>query len=90
MSLQLVTHSNCRKNISGDCRKVDRNRLNTYVLPPMGAGGHTLATMRRPAMRRIQPTASAAAIDVALQPTIEEAVSRWIDQNPSQLYRGGA
>jgi hypothetical protein len=56
----------------------------------MRSGGHAFATMRRPATRRIQPAASAARTDVALQPTIEEAVSRWIDQNPPQLYRGGA
>ena len=80
MSLQLVTLS------PGNCR----NPVDTNVLPPMRSGGHAFATMRRPAMRRIQPAASAAANDVALQPTIEEAVSRWIDQNPPQLYRGGA
>jgi hypothetical protein len=46
--------------------------------------------MRPPAVRRIQPPASAAANDGPFQSTIEEAVNRWIDQNPPQLYRGGA
>jgi hypothetical protein len=78
MTLQLVTENNFR------------NPGNTSGLSSMRSGGRAFAAMWRPTMCRIQPVASAAANDVPLQPTIEEAVSRWIDQNPSQLYRGGA
>ena len=95
MTFQLATHRDCRNpdttkqtlHLPGCHRAVV---VSTDRLSSLRSCAQAVSTMRPPAVGRIQPPASAAANDGPFQSSIEEAVNRWIDQNPPQLYRGGA
>ena len=67
-----------------------RDLKNTAMPRTMRYDDRAFAPPRRRAPRRVQLTTGTAANDGSLQLSIAEMVYRWVDQNPAQLYRGGA
>jgi hypothetical protein len=79
MALQLASYPDLTQQL-----------VNTAMPRTLRCGDHALVPPHGPAPRRLQLAANTAANDVSRQTSIAELVNRWIDQNPPQLYRGGA